>query len=45
MNRNKLAALVATIALTLFAIGCGGDSANNSNAGNANRSNANATNK
>jgi hypothetical protein len=44
MNRTKLAALVAAIALTLFAVGCGGDS-NNANAGNANRSNMNATNK
>ena len=44
MNRTKLAALLAAIALTLFAIGCGGDSANNANAGNANaaKSNTNA---
>ncbi len=47
MNRNKLVALLATIALILFAVGCGGESsnANNSNAGNSNmgRSNMNAT--
>ena len=45
MNRNKLAALLTAIALTLFAIGCGGDSANNANTGNANRANTNAANK
>lgn len=44
MNRTKLAALIAAIALTLFAVGCGGDSSN-ANSGNANRSNMNATNK
>ncbi|HEY0408420.1 MAG TPA: hypothetical protein VGC89_21985 [Pyrinomonadaceae bacterium] len=43
MNRTKLAALLAAVALTLFAAGCGGDS-NNANTGNANRSNTNATN-
>lgn len=44
MNRTKLAALLAAIALTLFAAGCGGDTANNANSGNATRSNTNATN-
>lgn len=43
MNRNKLAALLTAIALTLFAVGCGGSS-NNANTGNTNasRSNTNA---
>jgi hypothetical protein len=46
MNRTKFAALLAAIALTLFAVGCGGgDSANNANSGNATRSNTNAANK
>ncbi|MDX6694176.1 MAG: hypothetical protein QOF02_1779 [Blastocatellia bacterium] len=44
MNRTKLAALLAAVALTLFAVGCGGDSTNNANTGNATRSNTNATN-
>ena len=39
MNRNKLAALMAAIALTLFAVGCG----DSSNTGNANTTNANRT--
>ena len=44
MNRLKLGALLATIALTLFAIGCGGDSSNtNANANsNAAKSNMNS---
>lgn len=37
MNRNKLAALLAAIALTLFAVGCGGDSSNTSNANTGNK--------
>lgn len=46
MNRTKLAALLAAIALTLFAVGCGGDSAsNNANTGNATKANTNAANK
>ena len=42
MNRNKLAALIATIALTLFAVGCGGETSNNGNANTANRTGTNA---
>jgi hypothetical protein len=38
MNRTKLAALLAAIALTIFAAGCGGDS-NNANSGNASNMN------
>lgn len=47
MNRNKLAALLAAIALTIFAAGCGGGNANTSNAntGNATHSNTNSMNK
>lgn len=41
MNRNKLAALIATIALALFAVGCG-DTSNNANTTNANRTGTNA---
>jgi hypothetical protein len=42
MKRTKLAALLAAIALTLFAIGCGGS--DNANTGNSNaaKSNTNA---
>lgn len=43
MNRNKLAALLAALALTLFAIGCVDKSnANNTNSGNRTVTNANA---
>lgn len=41
MNRNKLAALIAAIALTLLSVGCG-DTSNNANTTNANRTGTNA---
>lgn len=47
MNNKKIAALVASAALTIFAAGCGTDNSNNANNSNAtsNANNANGANR